>query len=80
MGGEQEGVAFDLHGPQMAGDSENASNPLAKVSNTDLRWKYLDLVDDRGRVNDFFIDGSFMSHPKLKIKYELQSESRRRLR
>ena len=51
------------------GRSENASNPLAKVKNTDLRWKYLDL--DSGHVNDFSIDGAFMAHEKLKIKYEL---------
>ena len=48
---------------------ENASNPLAKVKNTDLRWQYLDL--DGGHVNDFFIDGAFMATDKLKIKYEL---------
>ena len=48
---------------------ENASNPLAKVKNTDLRWQYLDV--DSERVNDFFIDGAFMAHDKLKIKYEL---------
>ena len=71
MGAEEGETDFDLDGPQMAGDSENASNPLAKVSNTDIRWQYLDLVDGRGRVNDFFIDGSFMAHPKLKVKYEL---------
>ena len=71
MGGGSDGTDFDLDGPQMAGDSENASNPLAKASNTDLRWQYLDLVDGRGRVNDFFVDGAFMLHPKLKIKYEL---------
>ena len=50
-------------------DGENASNPLAKVKNTDLRWQYLDL--DGGHVNDFFIEGAFMANDKLKIKYEL---------
>ena len=54
-----------------AGGGENASNPLASVTNTDLRFKYLDLKDDRGRVNDFFVDGAFMLNPKLKVKYEL---------
>lgn len=49
--------------------AENASNPLAKVKNTDLRWQRLDL--DGGRVNDFFVDGAFMATDKLKIKYEL---------
>ena len=51
------------------GGGENASNPLAKVKNTDLRWQRLDL--DGGRVNDFFIDGAFMATDRLKIKYEL---------
>ncbi len=48
---------------------ENASNPLAKVKNTDLRYQYLDL--DNGRINDLFIDGAFMALDNLKIKYEL---------
>ena len=51
------------------GAGENASNPLAKFKNTDLRWQRLDLDD--GRVNDFFIDGAFMATDRLKIKYEL---------
>lgn len=71
MSAEGEETGFDLDGPEMAGDAENASNPLAKANNTDLRWQYLELEDDKGRVNDFFIDGAFMVHPKLKIKYEL---------
>ncbi len=54
-----------------AGGGENASNPLASVTNTDLRMQYLDLANDRGRVNDLFVDGAFMINPKLKIKYEL---------
>ncbi len=54
-----------------AGGGENASKPLASVTNTDLRFQYLDLTDDRGRVNDLFVDGAFMINPKLKIKYEL---------
>jgi len=41
----EEEAGFDLDGPQLAGDSENASNPLAAVSNTDIRWQHLDLVD-----------------------------------
>jgi hypothetical protein len=52
-----------------ATSEENASNPLAKVKNTDLRYQYLDLDD--GRVNDFFIDGAFMALDSLKIKYEV---------
>ncbi len=54
-----------------AGGGENASNPLASVTNVDLRLKYLDLTNDLGRVNDLFVDGAFMVSPKLKIKYEL---------
>ena len=48
---------------------ENASNPLAKVNNTDIRWQYLDMAV--GGVNDIFIDGAFMAGDKLKVKYEL---------
>ncbi len=68
--GQEEGLT-DLDGPELAGGGENASNPLAAVTNTDLRFKYLDLTDDLGRVNDFFVDGAFMVNPKMKIKYEL---------
>jgi hypothetical protein len=48
---------------------ENASNPLAAVSNTDLRVQYMDLGD--AYLNDFWIDGSYMATKKLKLKYEL---------
>jgi len=48
---------------------ENASDPLAKVRNTDLRWQYFDLDDSH--INDLFIDGAFMANDNLKIKYEL---------
>lgn len=48
---------------------ENASNPLASVNNTDVKYQYYDLGGkDR---NDFFIEGSYMVQPKLKLKYEL---------
>jgi len=50
-------------------DGENASNPLAKVKNTDVRWQHLDM--EAGGINDFFIDGAFMANDKLKVKYEL---------
>jgi len=67
---QEEGEAkLDLDGPEMAGKGENPSNPLAKVKNTDVRWQHLDL--DGAEVNDFFIEGAFMAHPKLKVKYEL---------
>jgi len=49
---------------------ENASNPLASVNNTDVRWQYFDL-DGGADVNDFYLDGAFMLNPKLKVKYEL---------
>lgn len=47
------------------GTGENASNPLAKVKNTDLRWQYQDL--DGGAVNDFFIDGAFMANDSVQV-------------
>lgn len=67
----EDGPVEDLDGPELAGKRENASNPLAKVKNTDLRWQYLDLRDGESSVDDYFIDGAFMANPKLKIKYEL---------
>ena len=52
-----------------AEEPENASNPLAAVSNTDLRVKYFDLENAHGI--DYYIDGATMLSPKLKLKYEL---------
>ena len=61
-----------LSGVQVfADDGENASNPLAAVSSTDLRLQYLDLTDDGLHLNDYFVDGAVMLNPKLKLKYEL---------
>ncbi len=48
---------------------ENASNPLAAVNSTDLRYQYFDLGD--ADKQDAFIDGSYMLRPNLKLKYEL---------
>ncbi|MFC1560348.1 hypothetical protein ACFL3W_00215 [Pseudomonadota bacterium] len=48
----------------------NASNPLAAVTNTDLRAKYFDLGDDSIR-RDYYVDGATMATPELKLKYEL---------
>ena len=48
---------------------ENASNPLAAVSNTDIRLKTFDL--ESGDRDEFFIDGATMLNPKLKLKYEV---------
>ena len=64
-------VEIDLDGPELDGPEENASNPLAKVNNTDVRWQYLDNFAGEGHVNDIFIDGATMLTPKLKLKYEL---------
>ena len=50
--------------------TENASNPLAAVNNTDLRVKYYDLDDSSERL-DYYIDGAAMLNSKLKLKYEL---------
>jgi hypothetical protein len=61
-------IAFSISVPIL--NAENASNPLAKVKNTDLRWNHLDLTNN-GSVNDIFIDGAFMATDKLKVKYEL---------
>jgi len=49
---------------------ENASNPFAAVSNTDVRLQYYDL--DGPELYDFWVaDGAYMLTPKLKLKYEL---------
>jgi len=48
---------------------ENASNPLAAVDNTDLRFQYFGL-DGSNRI-DYWVDGSYMLSPKLKVRYEL---------
>ena len=61
----------DLDGPDLSGESENASNPLAAVSNTDLRWQYSDLTTNEAHLNNYYIDGAIMLNPKLKFKYEL---------
>ena len=55
--------------PATADGEENASNPLASVNNTDLKYQYYDLRS--GDRNDFFLDASYMLQPKLKLKYEL---------
>jgi len=62
-------ISISLAAATEEGEGENASNPLAKVRNTDMRWQYLDM--DGGHVNDLFIDGAFMASDSLKIKYEL---------
>jgi hypothetical protein len=56
-------------GASEASSSENASNPLAAVNNTDLRFQYFDL--DGSDRQDLWADGAYMLTPKLKLKYEL---------
>jgi hypothetical protein len=50
---------------------DNASNPLSKTRNTDLRVQYYELDDknDSERIN-YQVDGAFMATSNLKIKYE----------
>jgi len=63
------GVAAQEKEPAQRDGEENASNPLASVNNTDLKYQYFDLGgSDR---NDFFVEGSYMVLPALKLKYEL---------
>ena len=54
--------------------NENASNPLAAVNNTDIRYQYFDLGSGADR-QDAFIDGAYMLRPDLKLKYELHYNS-----
>jgi len=62
-------AAADEKDPAPADGEENASNPLAPVNNTDLKYQYLDL--GRGDRHDLFVDGAYMLQPKLKLIYEL---------
>jgi hypothetical protein len=48
---------------------ENASNPIAAISNTDVRLQYFDL--DGPERTDLWVDGAYMVTPKLKFRYEL---------
>ena len=50
---------------------ENASNPLAALSNTDVRLQYFDLEGSAERYDFWLVDGAYMLTPKLKLKYEL---------
>jgi hypothetical protein len=54
-------VLLPAAGQAAEGSSENASNPLAKVKNTDLRWQYFDTGS--GHINDVFVEGAFMTMP-----------------
>ena len=57
------------YGDKASNPGDNASNPLAAVSNTDLRAQYFDLGGPERR--DYWVDGAYMLTPKLKLKYEL---------
>jgi len=59
-------VLLSVAGQAAESSSENASNPLAKVKNTDLRWQYFDTGDSH--INDVSVEGAFMANDKLKIK------------
>lgn len=51
-------------------EEENASNPLAAVSNIDLIAKYYDL-DNNSEKMEYSLEGATMLNPKLKLKSEL---------
>lgn len=53
---------------------ENASNPLAAVNNTDIRFQSFDL-DGSSSQQDLFVDGAYMLRDNLKLKYELHYNS-----
>ncbi len=57
-----------------ASADENASNPLAAVNNTDIRYQFYDL-GGRADRQDAFIEGAYMLRPDLKLKYELHYNS-----
>jgi hypothetical protein len=52
---------------------ENASNPLAAVNNTDLRYKYIGTGSND--LQDAYVEGGYMVRPELKLKYELHYNS-----
>lgn len=52
---------------------ENASNPLAAVNNTDLRYKYIEA--DGADLQDAYLESGYMLRPDLKLKFELHYNS-----
>ena len=66
---EVETVKTSTEIAESEGGVENASNPLAKVKYTDVRWQYQDT--ENGTINNYSIEGAFMATDKLKLKYEL---------
>lgn len=59
--------------PNIAVAEENASNPMAAVNNLDLRLQ--GIFATGGDKYDYFIDGSQMLRPDVKLKYELHYNS-----
>ncbi len=64
------GICF---GPNSVAAEENASNPLAAVNNTDIRYKYIETDDSD--LQDAYVEGGYMVRPDLKLKYELHYNS-----
>lgn len=66
-------LAMD-EGDEEAGDTGSAgaagSNPLAAASTLDLIWQY-QKTTNRKHVNDAYVKGSTMLHPRLKLSVEL---------
>ena len=54
-----------MHAEEEQPSDENASNPLAKVRNTDLLYQYFDLEGGADRTIAS-VEGAFMAHDKLK--------------
>lgn len=67
------GVCCILGSTTMVTAEENASNPLAAVNNTDVRYKYKD--SPGSDLQDISVEGSYMARPDLKLKYELHYNS-----
>ena len=64
-----EAIQMDL---EEQGAGAAASDPLAKVNNTDLKWTYFRLDDPNdSRLNDYWIKGAWMFAPWFKFNYEL---------
>jgi hypothetical protein len=59
--------------PTIAMAEGNASNPMAAVNNLDVRWQ--GIFATGGDKYDYFIDGSQMLRPDVKLKYELHYNS-----
>lgn len=59
-----------LTGQAIAEDQENASDPLAKVRNTDVKLRTFD-IDSNDR-DDYAIEGAMMLTPDLKLRYEVR--------